>query len=370
MKTLSLYLVAVLLPIVALAQNINVQKAASTNAITGNLNFPDGRTLSFGTTTPGTITGSLGSLTFTAAGANQSFNFIPSGTGMVSIIGGDTATLLSVRRTTASTNTRNIVGSFYAVSTGDMTDGFGPSTGYFIRDTAGVDNNIGAFGAIRSGADNSGAIVGIARLLGVSVGVFMGMPSQNLLVKGLTVEGTGAVQFPNHNSADGGIALGTAAFVYAQVSGGRGTNVSGSATNDDAPAGYYGEFVSSTVASASAVALTTATTANVTSISLTAGDWNVWGNVYFTQGATTTATAYSAGVSQTTATLPGNDGGNQVNLAGTGAALLAGNPAPTLTTPTGRISLTGTTTIFLTAQSTFLISTQAAFGTIRARRVR
>lgn len=87
MKTLRLIFALALAPLVAIAQNVNVQKAAATNAITANLNFPDARTLTFGTTTPGSITGTLGALTLTAAGTNQNITLTPSGTGDVVFLG-------------------------------------------------------------------------------------------------------------------------------------------------------------------------------------------------------------------------------------------------------------------------------------------
>jgi hypothetical protein len=60
----------------------------------------------------------------------------------------------------------------------------------------------------------------------------------------------------------------------------------GNNTNTAAPAGYIGQILSTNVASGSAVTLTNATTAQVTSVSLTAGNWMLVGEVVFT-GATT-----------------------------------------------------------------------------------
>ena len=55
----------------------------------------------------------------------------------------------------------------------------------------------------------------------------------------------------------------------------------GTTTNDDAAAGKIGEYQSAGIGFGSAISLTTATPANVTSISLTAGDWDVSGVIYF-----------------------------------------------------------------------------------------
>ncbi len=51
---------------------------------------------------------------------------------------------------------------------GDMVDGFGGAFVFSIRDNAGVDNEIASFGAVRDGADNSGALVFRSRLAGAA----------------------------------------------------------------------------------------------------------------------------------------------------------------------------------------------------------
>lgn len=140
----------------------------------------------------------------------------------------------------------------------------------------------------------------------------------------------------------------------------------GTATNDSAAAGYIGEFVSGT-AVAGSVSLTTATTANITSISLTAGDWDVSGGVTFTTAASTSVTQAIAGISTTTATL-GADGTYARN---TIAAFVPGAIEwLDQISPTVRISVAATTTVYLVGQSTFTVSTQTAGGFITARRVR
>ncbi len=55
----------------------------------------------------------------------------------------------------------------------------------------------------------------------------------------------------------------------------------GTITNDSASAGQIGEFAQAKVAAASAINVTTATPLNVITLSLTAGDWDVQGNVSF-----------------------------------------------------------------------------------------
>jgi hypothetical protein len=142
----------------------------------------------------------------------------------------------------------------------------------------------------------------------------------------------------------------------------------GTSTNDDAIAGNIGEYVSSTVLLASAVTLTTNTAADVTSISLTPGDWDVWGSVFFAPNAATTITFESGWVSLTSATFPTppNDGAMaavQDNFgAGTGGY---GMPVGML-----RVKIAATTTVYLGAYSTFAVNAQKAYGFIGARRRR
>ena len=147
----------------------------------------------------------------------------------------------------------------------------------------------------------------------------------------------------------------------------------GTGTNDNASAGNVGEYIQSTVASGSAVTLTTATGNNVTSISLTAGDWDLDGQVDFSPAATTSVTQLNSSISLTSATLSPQAGGSGLGPDGT---TTINQPAevPTalicLPTFTTRLSIAATTTVFLVAQANFTVAAMTAYGTIRARRIR
>lgn len=147
----------------------------------------------------------------------------------------------------------------------------------------------------------------------------------------------------------------------------------GTTTNDSAAAGVVGEFITSTIAAGAPITLTTATSANITSISLTAGDWDVAAQVTHNAAATTSVTLLQIGISATTATLPTQAGGSGI---GTDPLAIfrqaAAVPAGALTTNVGpvRISLAATTTIYIVANDTFTVAGMTAYGTIRARRVR
>lgn len=166
-------------------------------------------------------------------------------------------------------------------------------------------------------------------------------------------------------------ASGAAAFTTLSASGlltvSSTAGIAGTTLADSANAGSVGEYVTSTVLLGSAVALTTGVAINVTSISLTAGDWNVWGTVAFAPANTTTVSAISGSISTTTgtmATVPG--GGSSFAL----AATLTTGAAQSHPVGMTRISVAATTTVFLVAQSSFAVSTNAAYGIINARRIR
>lgn len=140
--------------------------------------------------------------------------------------------------------------------------------------------------------------------------------------------------------------------------------VTGTTTNDSAITGNVGEAISSLVASGAAVSLTNNTVANVTSINLTAGDWDVTGNINFA-GTTATVTGGSGGITVTSATVPTD--GTEI-FDGTITTLLSDTSSITPTRK--RISIATTTAIYLVAKKSFSAGTVGAFGSILARRVR
>jgi hypothetical protein len=155
-------------------------------------------------------------------------------------------------------------------------------------------------------------------------------------------------------------------------SGGTGIAVQGTNTNDNAAAGNMGEYVVSSVLSGgSVVALTSNTAANVTTISLTAGDWDVRGAVFADGAGGTTATRVAGGVSRTTATLGGFGDDTQGSAQWAGSATLGiGANQVGVAIPASRMSLSATTTVYLVAVANFTVGTAAAYGFISARRVR
>lgn len=189
--------------------------------------------------------------------------------------------------------------------------------------------------------------------------------------------GTGAVaraSSPSFTTPAIGAATGTSlALTGGDVSfatAGRG--IVGTAAVNDANAGNVGEYLSGARLVGSATALTNATPVDVTSVTLTAGDWDVTGEALFTS-ATGTTTQELAWLNTNSAVLPSPLSGT-ANVSGginswNGSIVGAGGGN---LFPVGivRYSVSGSTTVFLSAQGSFSAGGLSVYGTIRARRVR
>ncbi len=127
-------------------------------------------------------------------------------------------------------------------------------------------------------------------------------------------------------------------------------------------AGMLGEEVRSYLAEGSGVTLTSPNVSNVTSISLTAGIWDVSGIVMF-GGGPVTGTATGASIVTTTATT-GTQGDNYITSPVVSTALDYG-----IVIPQYRLSLNATTTVYLTAIAIFTVGSVVAYGRISAVRV-
>ena len=131
-----------------------------------------------------------------------------------------------------------------------------------------------------------------------------------------------------------------------------------------------GELLTASLARASGTALTTVTDKNITSLTITRGDWDIYYSVNY--AGTATATSYLAGwVSTTDATDPGANQNCLTRVAGT--AVLPVNTIDTMLVGMPfRISLSSDTLYYLSVNATFSGggNTCKGSGTIYARRVR
>lgn len=218
--------------------------------------------------------------------------------------------------------------------------------------TPSAGNLVNCTGYVVTPGNLTGAVTSVG--LTTSLGSFS---SANLRTALTDESGTGAAYF------QGGDAGTPSALVLTNATG----DQTGTNTNSNAAAGKVGEFISSPVLAGAAVSLTSTTAANVTSISLTAGDWDVWGCIAAVPGSGTTTTYFAGGINTVSATQPAASSGFSTDVrfyAG------AANTNQTMNLANCRVSIAGTTTVYLVATSIFAISTQGAYGFIGARRAR
>ncbi|MFM0566979.1 hypothetical protein PQQ88_01350 [Paraburkholderia caledonica] len=133
----------------------------------------------------------------------------------------------------------------------------------------------------------------------------------------------------------------------------------GTTTNNNANAGSVGEFMSAT---ASSVNIPNNSATNITSVTITPGDWDCNGTVSI-NGSIANLSNMAGGVSSNSAAL-GSLGTYFQETPGASANGI------TSTTPTVRYSLSGSTTIYLIGYAGFGSGTVSANGLIRCRRLR
>jgi hypothetical protein len=136
----------------------------------------------------------------------------------------------------------------------------------------------------------------------------------------------------------------------------------GTTTNNNANAGSVGEYQSP--GPTSSTGITSGTNTNITSETLTAGDWDVQCTVQYTAAGTTVVNNVMTGISTSSATF--GTVGTFAQLQGS----LGTGTANTQVTPTVRLSLASSTPTFCVGFAGFTTSTMITIGLIRARRVR
>jgi len=162
--------------------------------------------------------------------------------------------------------------------------------------------------------------------------------------------------------ADGGAVVATGSVTVTGVLKGAGTT-----TNDAAAAGVIGEYVETIVGTANVG--TTAQYSDLTSILLTAGDWDVTGVCMFFRN-TASWVETSIGISTTS----GNSGTGLVsgsNFIGTATTSTSTvYTTQTLVIPAFRMSLSGTTTVYLKGYADYTVGNPSRVARLSARRVR
>lgn len=244
----------------------------------------------------------------------------------------------------------------------------GASLGFTGGTLAVTDPELAAIAGLTSAAD--------------TVPYFTGLGTAALAA--FTAFGRSLVAAANAAAARTALALGTAATQNTGTSGGNipflngantwanintfagGAPIAGITNGGNAAAGYIGEYIESSVADTSAVALTSGIPVNMTSIALTAGDWVVRLSASFNLAGTTSITSLLGSISLTSATVDLSNGRYvlyRVPVQVPGGAI-RGLFAEV------RLNVSSPTTVYAVMQAAFAISTAGAFGIISATRMR
>lgn len=113
-------------------------------------------------------------------------------------------------------------------------------------------------------ADNSASVAGVTSITGTANQVIASAATGNI-----------TLSLPQSIATSSAVTFASVAF--SSTSG-----IIGTTTNNNAAAGSVGEFLSSVIPFASSVSLTTDVVANLTTLSLTNGDWDIYGNITMT----------------------------------------------------------------------------------------
>jgi hypothetical protein len=165
---------------------------------------------------------------------------------------------------------------------------------------------------------------------------------------------------------------GAVTLAAGDITGAGGALSAGVTNGSNAAAGQVGEIAFASVASTGQIVVTSATSANITSISLTAGDWDVTGLVYIVAGGGVASAGVTIGqcwgwVNTISAALPATAGAGLWIGYGGAANINVGHATGRV-----RLNLTATTIVYLgfLAQFTGGNNQVGGWGSIYARRVR
>lgn len=190
--------------------------------------------------------------------------------------------------------------------------------------------------------------------------------SNGNLMLGFTATGSAVNNFQMQNNITTGFpvlsAVGSDTNIGIQIDskGTQGVFIKGQSNGSATSAGYKGERIEAAVLAASGVAMTTTTARNITSISLTAGNWIVLGVVALSS-ATSNITQAISWCSLTSATLPDNSIRSGQSSAATSQFNLPTAPL--------YVSVSSTTTCYLSGYAVFASGSVNGSGYIIAIRI-
>jgi hypothetical protein len=321
------------------------------------------------------ITGfsSTGFLTRTGAGA-YAFQSATNGITLGNLVQGAANTVLANATGSTANFTAFAMPSCSTSSSAlQYTSGTGFTCGSSFVTTAGATftgiTGVGYAGATFFVNDSTGASQALVQLRnsGTNEWVLYNTSSSNQFSVGRYVSGTFTDNPITVSNSTGLVTLGdglsastivaTSTITPSQTAG-----IVGTTTNNNAQAGSVGEYITAT---GSAVSLASTTPANCTSVSLTAGDWDVFGAIMFNGAASTSTSVYQTGINTTSATLPAAPFTGEFYIGTSGT-----NTAVSVAVPTQRENISATTTVYLVAQATFTVSTETVTCVLQARRRR
>lgn len=221
--------------------------------------------------------------------------------------------------------------------------------------------------AVLTNATGLPVSTGIAGL-GAGIADFLATPSSANLAAAVTGEtGSGGLVFDTSPTLVTPV-LGAASATSISFSSTSG--IIGTGTDDNAAAGSVGEVNSTLVTIGSAVSLTTATPADVATLVLQPGDYDVWAEIWFVANGATVVSSIDAGINTATATLPGAPSASTSRILM--PVTLDAGLAPILNLKECRISVAtaSTVTVYLVVNAAFTVNTLAAYGVLQARRRR
>ncbi|WP_069264008.1 hypothetical protein [Burkholderia vietnamiensis] len=255
----------------------------------------------------------------------------------------------------------------------DSITGFS-GTGFIKRTGAGAYTFVADPLPVANGGTSATTASGARSALGAAAS------GANTDITSLSAPALGAATATTATAGDNTTKVATTAYVQTAVAGGGNAasfttinasglitpsstaGIKGTATNDDAVAGSFGDYKEN---STSGTSVTAAVATNATSIPLGAGDWEVTGMLQVVPAGTTVVTQAAVSISTTSATLGSLGSTLSTPLSNYGAGVTFALGGPTV-----RIKLPAPATVYLVGSVNFTTSTCTVNGFIRARRPR